>query len=182
TTVVYGGEDFGKQIRSLKQRPHIIVATPGRLLDHMRRKTIRLESIETVVLDEADEMLNMGFIEDIETILAETPQETRQTLLFSATMPKRMESLASKFMKNPTRIAVKAKEVTMENIAQQFIEVHERKKFDVLCRLIDLETPDLSIVFGRTKRRVDELAEALIKRGYRAEGLHGDLNQAKRNS
>lgn len=182
TTVVYGGEDFGKQIRSLKQHPHIIVATPGRLLDHMRRKTIRLESIETVVLDEADEMLNMGFIEDIETILAETPQDTRQTLLFSATMPKRMESLASKFMKNPTRIAVKAKEVTTENIAQQFIEVHEREKFDVLCRLLDLETPELSIVFGRTKRRVDELAEALIKRGYRAEGLHGDLNQAKRNS
>ncbi|WP_054706445.1 DEAD/DEAH box helicase [Bacillus sp. JCM 19041] len=182
TTVVYGGEDFGKQIRALKARPHIIVATPGRLMDHMRRKTIRLETVETVVLDEADEMLNMGFIEDIETILAETPEETRQTLLFSATMPRRMESLASKFMKEPTRISVKAKEVTMENIAQQYIEVHEREKFDVLCRLIDLETPDLSIVFGRTKRRVDELSEALIKRGYRAEGLHGDLNQAKRNS
>ncbi len=182
TTVVYGGEDFGKQIRALKARPHIIVATPGRLMDHMRRKTIRLETVQTVVLDEADEMLNMGFIEDIETILAETPEDTRQTLLFSATMPRRMESLASKFMKDPTRIAVKAKEVTMENIAQQYIEVHEREKFDVLCRLIDLETPELSIVFGRTKRRVDELGEALIKRGYRAEGLHGDLNQAKRNS
>ncbi|MFS0788510.1 DEAD/DEAH box helicase [Shouchella sp. 1P09AA] len=182
TVVVYGGEDFGKQIRALKAKPHVIVATPGRLMDHMRRGTVRLQTIETVVLDEADEMLNMGFIEDIETILAETPRETRQTLLFSATMPRRMESLASKFMKNPKRIAVKAKEVTMENIAQQYVEVHEREKFDVFCRLLDLETPELSIVFGRTKRRVDELSEALIKRGYRAEGLHGDLNQAKRNS
>ncbi|WP_059104210.1 DEAD/DEAH box helicase [Shouchella shacheensis] len=182
TTVVYGGEDFGKQIRSLKQKPHIIVATPGRLLDHMRRHTIRLGDVSTVVLDEADEMLNMGFIEDIETILAATPEETRQTLLFSATMPRRMEALASKFMNEPTRVAVKAKEVTMENIAQQVVEVHEKEKFDVFCRLLDLETPELSIVFGRTKRRVDELSEALIKRGYRAEGLHGDLNQAKRNS
>ncbi|WZY00089.1 DEAD/DEAH box helicase [Bacillus sp. FSL W7-1360] len=182
TTVVYGGEDFGKQLRSLKQRPHIVVATPGRLMDHMRRKTISLSDVQTVVLDEADEMLNMGFIEDIETILAATPEETRQTLLFSATMPRRMESLAGKFMKNPQRVSVKSKEVTMENIAQQYIEVHEREKFDVFCRLLDLETPELAIVFGRTKRRVDELGEALVKRGYRAEGLHGDLNQAKRNS
>ncbi|WP_100405799.1 DEAD/DEAH box helicase [Bacillus solitudinis] len=181
TVVVYGGQDMRRQIRDLKKKPHLIIATPGRLMDHMRRKTIRLNQVEMVVLDEADEMLNMGFIEDIETILKEIPKE-RQTLLFSATMPKRIEKLAQTFMKNPQVIAVKSKEVTMENIEQQYIELHEREKFDVLCRLLDIHTPELSIVFGRTKRRVDELSEALIKRGYRAEGIHGDLNQAKRDS
>ncbi|TWI59711.1 DEAD/DEAH box helicase [Halalkalibacter nanhaiisediminis] len=181
TVVVYGGQDMRKQIRDLKRKPHVIVATPGRLMDHMRRKTIRLQQVEMVVLDEADEMLNMGFIEDIETILKEIPSE-RQTLLFSATMPKRIEKLAQTFMKDPQLIAVKAKEVTMENIEQQYVELNERQKFDTLCRLIDIHTPELAIVFGRTKRRVDELAEALAKRGHRAEGIHGDLNQAKRDS
>ncbi len=181
TVVVYGGQDMRKQIRDLKRKPHIVVATPGRLMDHMNRKTIKLANVDMVVLDEADEMLNMGFIEDIETILKETPKE-RQTLLFSATMPKRIEKLAQQFMHNPEKIAVKAKEVTMENIEQFYIEIHERQKFDSLCRFIDIHTPELAIVFGRTKRRVDELSEALIKRGYRAEGLHGDLNQAKRDS
>lgn len=123
----------------------------------------------------------MGFIEDIETILKETPSE-RQTLLFSATMPKRIEKLATTFMDSPEVIAVKSKEVTMENIEQQYIELYEREKFDALTRLIDIQVPELAIVFGRTKRRVDELSEALIKRGYRAEGIHGDLNQAKRDS
>ncbi|OLS38717.1 DEAD/DEAH box helicase [Alkalihalophilus pseudofirmus] len=181
TVVVYGGQDMRKQIRDLKNKPHVVVATPGRLMDHMRRKTIRLGQVETVVLDEADEMLNMGFIEDIETILSEVPNE-RQTLLFSATMPKRIEKLAQTFMSEPKLIAVKSKEVTMENIEQQYVEVHERQKFDTLCRFIDIHTPELAIVFGRTKRRVDELSEALTKRGYRAEGIHGDLNQAKRDS
>ncbi|WP_088104503.1 DEAD/DEAH box helicase [Halalkalibacter urbisdiaboli] len=181
TVVVYGGQDMRRQIRDLKKKPHLIVATPGRLMDHMRRKTIRLDQVEMVVLDEADEMLNMGFIEDIETILKEIPKQ-RQTLLFSATMPKRIEKLAQTFMDEPKLIAVKSKEVTMENIEQQYIELHEREKFDTLCRLIDIDTPELAIVFGRTKRRVDELSEALIKRGYRAEGIHGDLNQAKRDS
>ncbi|MEN0645088.1 DEAD/DEAH box helicase [Alkalicoccobacillus gibsonii] len=181
TVTVYGGQDMRKQIRDLKQNPHIVVATPGRLMDHMRRKTILLDQVDTVVLDEADEMLNMGFIEDIETILKETPSE-RQTLLFSATMPKRIEKLATTFMDSPEVIAVKSKEVTMENIEQQYIELYERDKFDALTRLIDIQVPELAIVFGRTKRRVDELSEALIKRGYRAEGIHGDLNQAKRDS
>ncbi|NEU30477.1 DEAD/DEAH box helicase [bacterium LRH843] len=181
TVVVYGGQDMRQQIRDLKRNPHVVVATPGRLMDHMRRGTIRLEQVEMVVLDEADEMLNMGFVEDIETILKEVPSE-RQTLLFSATMPKRIEKLAQTFMKEPKLIAVKAKEVTMENIEQQYVELQERDKFDALCRLIDIHTPELAIVFGRTKRRVDELSEALVKRGYRAEGIHGDLNQAKRDS
>jgi ATP-dependent RNA helicase DeaD len=178
---IYGGQDMTRQIRALKKKPHIIVATPGRFMDHMRRKTIRLHAVEMVVLDEADEMLNMGFIEDITTILQEMPEE-RQTLLFSATMSKPVQEIAQKFMDNPDIIKVKAKEVTVANITQQCIKVKEREKFDVLCRLLDIDAPELAIVFGRTKRRVDELSEALHKRGYKAEGIHGDLNQAKRDS
>lgn len=178
---IYGGQDISRQIKSLKKRPQIIVATPGRLMDHMRRRTIRLSNIKIVVLDEADEMLNMGFIEDIEHILAETPSE-RQTLLFSATMPRSIQNLAQKFLHNPAFISVKTKEVTVPLIEQYYLELHDRQKFDVLCRLLDIQSPELSIVFGRTKRRVDELSEALKKRGYFAEGIHGDLNQAKRDA
>ena len=178
---IYGGQDISRQIKSLKKRPQIIVATPGRLMDHMRRRTIRLNNTKIVVLDEADEMLNMGFIEDIEHILAETP-DNRQTLLFSATMPKSIQNLAQKFLNNPTFISVKTKEVTVPLIEQYYLELHDRQKFDVLCRLLDIQSPELSIVFGRTKRRVDELSEALKKRGYSAEGIHGDLNQSKRDA
>lgn len=178
---IYGGQDISRQIRALKKRPEIIVGTPGRLMDHMRRKTIRLDNIKMVVLDEADEMLNMGFVEDIETILKEIPSE-RQTLLFSATMPRRIQQLAEQFMKNPEVIRVAPKEVTVANTDQYYIEILENKKFDVLCNLLDTNAPTSAIVFGRTKRRVDEVAEALNKRGYSAEPIHGDLNQAKRDS
>ncbi|HZW81818.1 MAG TPA: DEAD/DEAH box helicase, partial [Candidatus Deferrimicrobium sp.] len=178
---IYGGQDINRQIKSLKRRPQIIVATPGRLMDHMRRKTIRLQQIRMVILDEADEMLNMGFVEDIETILKEIPEE-RQTLLFSATMPQQIQNLAQRFMKNPEIIRVKTKEVTVINIEQTYIEVMDKQKFDVLCRILDLQSPELAIVFGRTKRRVDEISEALNKRGYSAEGIHGDLTQNKRDS
>lgn len=178
---IYGGQDISRQIRALKNRPHIIVGTPGRLMDHMRRKTIRLQQVSMVVLDEADEMLNMGFIEDIETILEGIPAD-HQTLLFSATMPKAVQALAQRFMKNPELIQIKSKEVTVPNTEQFYFEVHERQKFDVLCRVLDIQSPDLAIIFGRTKRRVDELNEALNKRGYVAEGIHGDLTQAKRDS
>ncbi len=181
TLPIYGGQDIDRQIRALKKRPRIIVATPGRLMDHMRRRTIRLEQVRMVVLDEADEMLNMGFVEDIETILREVPVE-RQTVLFSATMPLQIQHLAKRFMRSPEIISVKAKEVTVVNIEQDYVEVPEKQKFDVFCRLLDLQAPDLAIVFGRTKRRVDELSEALKKRGYSAEGIHGDLTQAKRDS
>ncbi|MEW6066320.1 DEAD/DEAH box helicase [Desulforamulus profundi] len=181
TLPVYGGQDINRQIRALKKRPQIIVGTPGRLMDHMERKTIRLLGIKTVVLDEADEMLNMGFIEDIEAILQRIPEE-RQSLLFSATMPKPIQVLAQRFLKNPVFISIKAKEVTVPSIEQSYIEVQEKQKFDVLCRLLDNQSPDLAIVFGRTKRRVDELYEALNKRGYSAEGIHGDLTQSKRDS
>lgn len=178
---IYGGQDIGRQIRALKKRPQIIVGTPGRLMDHMNRKTIRLQSIHTVVLDEADEMLNMGFIEDIEAILSEIPSE-RQTLLFSATMPGPIQKIAERFMTEPEIVRVKTKEVTVPNIEQQYMEVAEKMKFDALTRLLDMHSPELAIVFGRTKRRVDELAEALNTRGYSAEGLHGDLTQARRMS
>lgn len=178
---IYGGQEMDRQIRALKKRPHIIVATPGRLMDHMRRRTIRLSQIEIVVLDEADEMLNMGFIEDIETILKEVP-EIRQTLLFSATIPRQIQNLAQKFMKNPEFISIKAKEMTAETIEQHFIEVQERQKVEVLSRLLDIQSPELAIIFCRTKRRVDEITETLSRRGYSAEAIHGDLSQSKRNS
>lgn len=178
---VYGGQDIERQIRSLKNRPQIIVGTPGRLMDHMRRKTIRFHQVETAVLDEADEMLSMGFIEDIETILSEVPVQ-RQTLLFSATMPKAIQDLAGRFMKNPEFIGIQTKEITVPQIEQYYIEVPEKQKFDVLCRILDIHSPELAIVFGRTKRRVDELDEALSKRGYSAEGIHGDLTQTRRDT
>lgn len=178
---IYGGQDINRQIRALKNRPQIIVGTPGRLMDHMRRRTIRLQNVATVVLDEADEMLNMGFVEDIETILREVPEE-RQTLLFSATMPKAIQNLAGRFMQNPELVRIQNKEITVPNTEQIYIEVQEKQKFDVLCRLLDIQSPELAIIFGRTKRRVDELFEALNKRGYSAEGIHGDLTQARRDS
>lgn len=180
TLAVYGGEDIGRQIRGLKRRPHIISSTPGRLLDHIRRKTIQLDKVKMVVLDEADEMLNMGFIEDIQTILESVPDE-RQTLLFSATMPPEIRRLADRFMKNPIEIKVKAKTLTVDRINQRFLFMREREKFDVFTRLIDIQNPERAIVFGRTKRRVDELTAALRKKGYPAKGLHGDLTQNKRD-
>lgn len=178
---IYGGQDINRQIRALKKNPHIIVGTPGRLIDHINRKTMRLDSVHTAILDEADEMLNMGFIEDIEAILAQIPTE-RQTLLFSATMPAPIQKIAETFMKDPQIVRVKTKEVTVSSIEQFYVEVQERNKFDVLTRLLDIQSPELAIVFGRTKRRVDELSEALNLRGYMAEGIHGDLSQAKRLS
>ncbi|MBA1334652.1 MAG: DEAD/DEAH box helicase [Firmicutes bacterium] len=178
---IYGGQDINRQIKALKNKPQIIVGTPGRLMDHMRRKTVKLHRVGMVVLDEADEMLNMGFIEDIETILKEIPDES-QTLLFSATMPKPIQELARRFMNEPEFIKIEAREVTVPSIDQNYMEVQEKQKFDVLCRLLDIHSPDRCIVFGRTKRRVDELFEALNKRGYLAEGIHGDLTQAKRDS
>lgn len=180
TLPIYGGQDIGRQIRALKKRPEVIAATPGRLIDHIERRTIRLQNIQMVVLDEADEMLNMGFIEDIEKILGEMPEQ-RQTLLFSATMPKKIQHLAERFMIEPEMVKIKAKEMTVTNIEQNYLEVHEKQKFDILCRLLDIQTPELAIVFGRTKKRVDEVVEGLITRGYSAEGIHGDIPQAKRD-
>ncbi|WP_340022642.1 DEAD/DEAH box helicase [Paenibacillus sp. FSL K6-1096] len=178
---IYGGQDIGRQIRGLKKKPQIIIGTPGRLLDHINRKTIRLDDVQTVVLDEADEMLDMGFMEDIQTILKLVPEE-RQTMLFSATMPPNIQRLAQQFLKNPQHVSVIPKQISAPLIDQAYIEVPERQKFEALSRLIDMESPDLAIVFGRTKRRVDELSEGLQKRGYSADGLHGDLSQNQRDA
>ncbi|NDI36411.1 DEAD/DEAH box helicase [Chengkuizengella sediminis] len=177
---IYGGQDIVKQIRALKKKPQIIIGTPGRLLDHIRRKTIKLSDVHTVILDEADEMLDMGFMEDIQSILKLVPEQ-RQTMLFSATMPPNIKKLAQQFLTNPKHISVAPKKVSSPNISQYYIELHERQKFEALGRLLDMESPDLAIVFGRTKRRVDELSEALKKRGYPADGLHGDLTQNQRD-
>jgi ATP-dependent RNA helicase DeaD len=178
---VYGGQEIGRQIRALRNNPQIVVGTPGRILDHIKRRTLKLDGVQTLVLDEADEMLNMGFIEDINTIMASVPAE-RQTLLFSATMPGPIRKIAETFMQNPEIVKIKSKEMTVENIDQYFIKAHEREKFDILSRILNVHQPELAIVFGRTKRRVDELSHALSIRGYIAEGIHGDLTQAKRMS
>ena len=172
---VYGGQEIVKQIRSLKGGVQIIVGTPGRVMDHMRRKTIRTDAIHTVVLDEADEMLNMGFLEDMETILGELPEE-RQTVLFSATMPKPIMENTKKFQNNAKVIKVTKKELT-----QYYYEVKPRNKVEVMCRLLDLYSPKLSVAFCNTKKQVDELVQALQGRGYFAEGLHGDLKQEQRD-
>lgn len=178
---IYGGQEIERQIRALKNRPQIIVGTPGRLMDHLRRRTIRLDRISLLVLDEADEMLNMGFKEDIEEILRKAPRE-RQNLLFSATMPLPTRNLAREFMQDPEMVHINPRAVTVVNTEQQYMEVPESKKLDVLCRLLDIQNPDMAIVFGRTKRRVDEIAEALSKRGYSADGIHGDLTQNQRDT
>lgn len=176
---VYGGSSIDKQIKALKSGAHVVVGTPGRLLDLIKRKALKLDGIETLILDEADEMLNMGFLEDIEAIISQTPEE-RQTLLFSATMPDAIKRIGVKFMKQPEHVKIAAKELTTELIDQYYIRVREHEKFDTMTRLMDVEQPDLSIVFGRTKRRVDELTRGLKIRGFRAEGIHGDLDQNKR--
>ncbi|MDF2821757.1 MAG: box helicase domain protein [Clostridiales bacterium] len=180
TLPIYGGQEISKQMRSLKAGTHIVIGTPGRVMDHMRRKTLKLEHIKCIVLDEADEMLNMGFLEDIETILKETPKE-RQTIMFSATMPKQIQDIASRFQNNPEIVKVVKKELTVPNIEQCYFEVKQKDKPEILCRLLDMYNPKLSLVFCNTKRQVDETVSNLQGRGYFAEGLHGDLKQVQRD-
>ena len=177
---IYGGQDIVKQIRSLKSGVQIVVGTPGRVMDHMRRKTVKFNQVQMVVLDEADEMLNMGFREDIETILSQFPEE-RQTVLFSATMPKPIQEIAAEYQKDAQLIKVVHKELTVQNIEQYYFEVSPKSKEEVLSRLLDIYNPKLSIVFCNTKKQVDELTDALKGRGYFAEGLHGDLKQQQRD-
>lgn len=177
---VYGGQEIGKQIRSLKSGVQVIIGTPGRVMDHMRRRTIRPEEVHTVVLDEADEMLNMGFLEDMETILGQLPEE-RQTVMFSATMPQAIMEIARKFQKEPAVVKVVKKDLTVPKVTQYYYEVRQKNKVEVLCRLLDLYAPKLSVVFCNTKKGVEEVVEALQGRGYFAEGLHGDLKQVQRD-
>ncbi len=177
---VYGGQDIVRQIRSLKDGVQVVIGTPGRVMDHMRRKTIRVDHVHTVVLDEADEMLNMGFLEDMETILSQLPEE-RQTVMFSATMPPAIAEIARKFQQDPVMVRVVKKELTVPKVIQYYYEVKPKNKVEVLCRLLDLYSPKLSVVFCNTKKGVDELVLALQGRGYFAEGLHGDLKQEQRD-
>lgn len=177
---IYGGQEIVKQIRSLKDGVQVIIGTPGRVMDHMRRKTIKFGQVHTVVLDEADEMLNMGFLEDMETILSELPEE-RQTVMFSATMPAAIAEIAKKFQKEPEIVKVVKKDLTVPKVTQYYYEVKPKNKIEVMCRLLDMYAPKLSVVFCNTKRQVDELVLALQGRGYFAEGLHGDLKQVQRD-
>ncbi len=178
---IYGGQDIVRQIRNLKGGVQIIVGTPGRVMDHMRRHTIKMEQVHTVVLDEADEMLNMGFREDIETILKEMPEE-RQTGLFSATMPKPILEITKKYQKDAVFLKMTPKEVTIPLIKQAYYMVRHQDKEEVLCRLMDYYDPARALIFCNTKRMVDELTEHLKARGYEVEGLHGDLSQNQRDT
>jgi ATP-dependent RNA helicase DeaD len=176
---VYGGQPIDRQIRILKSGAHIVIGTPGRTIDHINRGTLKLDSVKTVVLDEADEMLNMGFIDDVETILKNTPKE-RQTLLFSATMPKPILDLTRKYQRNPEYVRVVHKQLTVPNVEQYYFDVKEGIKLDVLCRVIDMYGLKSSLVFCNMKRRVDEVVMHLEARGYPALGLHGDMTQSQR--
>jgi ATP-dependent RNA helicase DeaD len=177
---VYGGQPIERQLSALRRGVQVVVGTPGRVLDHIRRRTLQLGQVRTVILDEADEMLDMGFIEDIETILRETP-ETRQTALFSATMPAPIQELAKRYMHDPQRIIIKTEQMTVPQIRQVYYEVGRRDKFEVLVRILDYERPTSAIIFCRTKLEVDTLGQRLIARAYPAETLHGDLNQTQRD-
>lgn len=177
---IYGGQPIERQIIALKKGVQIVVGTPGRIMDHINRRTLKMETVKMVILDEADEMLDMGFREDIETILDKMP-ENRQTILFSATMAKEIMELTDRYLTNPETITVARKELTVPNIEQIYFEIKEKTKVEATSRLMDMYSPDLAIIFCNTKKRVDELVEHLQGRGYFAEGLHGDLKQIQRD-
>jgi len=178
---IYGGQPIDHQIKALKRGVQIIIGTPGRVMDHMSRRTLRMEGVKMIVLDEADEMLDMGFREDIETIMKKIPGQ-RQTIFFSATMPKAILDLTKKYQINPQFIKLVHKEMTVPNVEQFYVEVKQQAKAEALSRLIDYSDLKLSLVFCNTKRRVDELVEELITRGYIADGLHGDMQQKQRDA
>jgi ATP-dependent RNA helicase DeaD len=178
---IYGGDSIDRQIRSLKRGVHIVVGTPGRVMDHMERRTLKFDQVRMMVLDEADEMLDMGFREDIESILAEMPED-RQTILFSATMSKPIMSITKRFLTDPVLIKVVRNELTNVNIEQVCFEVKPQAKVEVMTRLIDMYHLKSLLVFCNTKRKVDEIVEDLQLRGYASEGIHGDLRQQQRSN
>ncbi len=177
---IYGGQHIETQISALRKKPQIIIGTPGRIMDHLRRRTLRFEDLKMVVLDEADEMLNMGFREDIDTILEDVPEE-KQMMLFSATMSPEIMSITKKYLREPAHVKIERKELTVELIEQYFIEVREASKLELLCRLIDVNNVNLGLVFCNTKRRVDDVTARLQDRGYAADALHGDMKQNERD-
>ena len=176
---VYGGAPIDRQMRALRNGAHIVVGTPGRIMDHLRRKTLRTDAIKLCVLDEADRMLDMGFREDMEVILGDMPEE-RQALFFSATMNRGVEGLIRKFSRNAEQISIERKSLTVDTIEQTYYEVRNRSKIEVMCRLLDLETKPRGIVFCNTKQMVEDATEALAARGYVADRIHGDITQANR--
>ena len=178
-TAIYGGAAMSEQLRRLSKGVDIVVGTPGRTLDHIRRGTLKLGQIQFLVLDEADEMLNMGFIEDVEEIMSHTPEE-RRVMLFSATMPKRIISMSERYMRDTEVLKVESRQLTTDLTEQIYFEVREGDKFDALTRIIDIENDFYGIVFCRTKINVDESVNRLLERGYSADGLHGDVSQAQR--
>lgn len=179
---IYGGQSYDRQIKAIRDGVQIVVGTPGRVIDHIDRGTLKLDNIKMVVLDEADEMLNMGFRDDIETILSETAEADRQTVLFSATMPKPIQDIARKFQKDPVVIKVTREELTMSTITQKYFEVRDEYRTEAITRLITAHAFANIIVFCNTKMKVDNLVDELNAKGVLAEGLHGDMQQAQRNN
>jgi ATP-dependent RNA helicase DeaD len=177
---IYGGSSYNRQVRQLQQGAHIVVGTPGRTLDLIQQGILDLSNVYYLVLDEADEMLSMGFIDDVETIVAATSAETRQTALFSATMPEPIARLASRYMKTPETVNIVQKTLTVAETEQRFYLVYEEDKFKALSRLLEVEDVTGALIFARTKIGAAQLAEGLLSRGYPAEALHGDLNQEAR--
>lgn len=175
----YGGKDIGSQLKKLKKDIHLIIATPGRLIDHLMRKTIDLSKLNTIVLDEADEMLFMGFKNDIESIMTFAPKKL-QMLCFSATMDSAVKKLAYRYMNDPSVVSIKNKEITLENIVQQVVESTDRHKQEALCSVLNEDNPFMSIIFCRTKVRADKLEEDLYKKGFNCAKLHSDITQSKR--
>jgi len=177
---VYGGQDVEAQIRKLKRKAHIVIGTPGRMIDHLRRGTLNFCRLNTLVLDEADQMLDMGFLPDVETIISKITSPSRQTLLFSATIPQAVSSLAKKLMVDPVTVHAKGRAITLDEIRQMLVETTDRQKQASLIKVLEETQPFLAIAFCRTKRRASTLTAALISHGYNADELHGDLSQAKR--
>ncbi|SHJ28632.1 Superfamily II DNA and RNA helicase [Clostridium cavendishii DSM 21758] len=175
----YGGKDIGSQVKKLNGNIHLVIATPGRLLDHIERKTIDLSKLKTIVLDEADQMLLMGFKNEVETIMKQAPKK-RQTLCFSATMDSQVKKLAYRYMNDPKVISIKKETVTLANIKQDVVETTDRWKQDALCKVLEEDNPFMAIIFCRTKRRADALEVALYQKGYNCEKLHKDVPQSKR--
>jgi ATP-dependent RNA helicase DeaD len=177
---IYGGQEIGRQIRGLKSGVQIVIGTPGRVMDHMRRRTLKMGDLHTIVLDEADEMLNMGFRDDIETILDGVPKE-HQTVLFSATMPKPILEITKKYQNDAKLIKITRKELIVPNIEQFYYEVRPKTKEETLSKLLNFYSPKRSVVFCNTKRQVDSLVDIMSAQGYAAAGLHGDLKQSQRD-
>lgn len=178
---IYGGVSIGKQMKEVKRGAQVLVCTPGRLIDLMNRNVLKLNQVQTLVLDEADEMLNMGFIEDIERIIEDLPNR-QQTLLFSATMSKDIEKVAERFIKNPERVTIDSKTLSATNVDQYFTRLKDKEKFPTLVGFLEVHQPQAALIFARTKKRVDEIVRGLQQMDYSAEGIHSDFTQAQRTS